>query len=360
MTRWRWSEPLPASHTRLLTKCLNNSTQVLLLFLSNPLLEGNTLHFLVHKRVTIFSSLLGGVFVCGLVNIFHLDSTSKKTRQLMGFLQGLAAGFMLFMTCFHLMKEAEQEIGQTASLQYFFIGVALFGLLEYIANEDDEDEDDQKVNQKVSLDQKELDKSSIVTFIAMALHNIPEGLSIYLTCLSNPVMGAQMALAIMLHKIPEGMAVALPLYASTGSSLQVMKWTLLNAAFEPLGVLLGGLLLTPYLSEAMLCRSLAMVSGLMFAISIHELLPVAVKYSGKDMASISLFLGMALCGFALEMVEAYSSQQDTFTFDFAQTMFPTFDFAQTMFPTAHAVVDYLSSNMTFVEPVSYYLHAQRS
>lgn len=101
------------------------------------------------------------------------------------------------------------------------------------------------------------------------------------------------------------MAVAIPLYASTGSIFQVLFWTFLNGLAEPAGVLLGGIALAPYLDTYILSKCLALVSGIMFCISLHELYPMAIKYSGKNLASFALFAGMAICWAALEVVEVY-------------------------------------------------------
>jgi ZIP family zinc transporter len=109
----------------------------------------------------------------------------------------------------------------------------------------------------------------------------------------------------MLHNIPEGMAVGIPLYASTGSVFQVLLWTMINGLAEPFGVLVAGTALSPYLDEYILNRCLALVGGIMFCISIHELYPVAIKYCGKGLASLSLMVGMFLCWGALESVEVY-------------------------------------------------------
>jgi ZIP family zinc transporter len=109
----------------------------------------------------------------------------------------------------------------------------------------------------------------------------------------------------LLHNIPEGMAVGIPLYASTGSIFQVLWWTLINGLAEPAGVLMGGMVLAPYLDEYILSRCLAMVGGIMFCISIHELYPVSIKYCGKHMASASLMIGMFFCWVALESVDSY-------------------------------------------------------
>ena len=105
--------------------------------------------------------------------------------------------------------------------------------------------------------------------------------------------------------VPEGMAVAIPLYASSGSIFKVLLWTMINGLAEPAGVLLGGALIAPYLDADVLSCCLALVSGIMFCISLHELLPIAIKFCGRDVASTALFSGMAICCLGLELVEIY-------------------------------------------------------
>ena len=65
------------------------------------------------------------------------------------------------------------------------------------------------------------------------------------------------------------MAVAIPLYAATHSYSQVLFWTLLNGLAEPLGVIVGGTLLHPYINHDLLHRCLALVGGIMMCISIQ-------------------------------------------------------------------------------------------
>jgi ZIP family zinc transporter len=109
----------------------------------------------------------------------------------------------------------------------------------------------------------------------------------------------------MLHNIPEGMAVAVPIYAATKSSVKVLWYTFLNGFAEPIGVVIGGILLHPYLTPAILSKCLALVGGIMLCISIHELQPGAIKYSGKDFASIFFVLGMLVCWGSLEAVNVF-------------------------------------------------------
>jgi ZIP family zinc transporter len=281
-------------------------------------------------------TFLGGILVVFIVKFFGADPNSTSTTKLMGILQALSGGVMIFMTCFHLIPESTELIGSKETMIYFFIGVLAFGILEHViipdhSDHDHEHEHERKESKKSQKDipnhsdldheheherkeskksQKEknaleLYRTSLITFIAMALHNIPEGISVYLAALSNPKMGSKLALAILLHNVPEGMAVGIPLYASTGSTWKVLIWTMINGLAEPFGVLVGGLALAPYLDQFILSRCLAFVAGIMFCISIHELYPVSIKYCGKSLASFSLMAGMFVCWAMLEAVESY-------------------------------------------------------
>ena len=75
--------------------------------------------------------------------------------------------------------------------------------------------------QKSSIEKDKLKRTSLITFLAMGLHNLPEGLGVYLSALSDTKLGLQLAIGIMLHNIPEGMAVAIPLYGATNSYASV-------------------------------------------------------------------------------------------------------------------------------------------
>ncbi|KAI8907152.1 ZIP zinc transporter-domain-containing protein, partial [Gorgonomyces haynaldii] len=231
-------------------------------------------------------TLVGGLFIT-------LFFSNRNSQTVMGQLQAFSSGVMLFITCFHLITESIEIIGSTETFLWMFFGVVLFAILETIVIPEETEKD------------KQLTRSSVITFIAMALHNLPEGLGVYLSSLSNPKMGLQLAVAIMLHNIPEGMAVAIPIYASTKSVWQVLWLTFLNGLAEPIGVLLGGGLLGPYLTPEILNRCLALVGGIMLCISIHELMPMAIEYSGRNNTSIFFFLGMFICWGALEIVESY-------------------------------------------------------
>ncbi|KAI8828587.1 ZIP zinc transporter-domain-containing protein [Chytriomyces cf. hyalinus JEL632] len=327
-------------------------------------------------------TFLGGIATHFIVKVLGLsgDGRAGASGVLVGVLQAFSAGVMLYMTFMDLLPEATAELGGREVMVYFFVGVAVFGLIEAVfdfidtdhhhdhgdhdshhqhaeskekekkdlkkvrknvssGNEEDDGDDEKEAEAKkadalrekkkkdkersksasasastgtsktVDINsaqgQKQLMRTSLITFWALLLHNMPEGLGVYLSALSDPRLGLQLAVAICLHNIPEGMAVAIPLYASGGSTPYVLAMTLVNGLAEPLGVIVGVSLFGQYLTPAVLSRCLAAVGGIMCCISIHELQPTAIRYAGQGKASFSLFLGMFVVFLALEAVTEY-------------------------------------------------------
>mmetsp|Transcript_79270 Transcript_79270/g.164556 ORF Transcript_79270/g.164556 Transcript_79270/m.164556 type:complete len:456 (+) Transcript_79270:224-1591(+) len=152
-------------------------------------------------------------------------------------------------------------------------------------------------------DAKQLRNVGMMTALAIAIHNLPEGLATYVGYLTDPSIGITMAFAIAIHNIPEGLCVALPIYYATGSRLRGFMFALLSGAAEPLGALLGFALLTVTgnnLHGAVYGVVFALIAGMMVMICILELIPTAYRYDPEDKVSTaSLVGGMAVMALSL-------------------------------------------------------------
>ncbi|KAL3899553.1 MAG: hypothetical protein SGCHY_001957 [Lobulomycetales sp.] len=111
----------------------------------------------------------------------------------------------------------------------------------------------------------------------MAVHNIPEGVSVAYTTEYSLHLGISLCIAILLHNILEGMVVALPVYMVTRSPARVLASTFLNGLCEPLGVLLAWTILPPSGSPGLVHAILAGVAGVMTAMAVLELVPEAAR-----------------------------------------------------------------------------------
>jgi len=141
------------------------------------------------------------------------------------------------------------------------------------------------------------------TAIGIAIHNLPEGLSVFLGGVANPVLGITLAFAIAMHNIPEGIAIAMPIYYSTKSRAKALLYTLAAGLAEPLGAILGALFLIPFITPDFLSLSLAFVGGIMVFISFDELLPLCSENrGGSHTAIIGIIIGMMAMAISLHLI----------------------------------------------------------
>lgn len=117
--------------------------------------------------------------------------------------------------------------------------------------------------------------------------------------LANPQLGLPIAVAIAIHNIPEGIAVAVPVYFATGDKKKAFILSFLSGLAEPVGALVGFLLIMPFFSEAVFGFVFASVAGIMVYISLDELLPSAEKYGEHHLSIYGLIAGMGVMALSL-------------------------------------------------------------
>jgi zinc transporter ZupT len=142
-------------------------------------------------------------------------------------------------------------------------------------------------------------KLSLMTVIAITIHNFPEGIASFGIALFNIKLGVFIASAIAIHNIPEGISVAIPIFYATNSRKKAVLFSFLSGLAEPLGAVVGYLILFPFLSPAVLAGLSAFVAGIMIYISIDEILPNAHQYEQGHQTIIGLILGMAVMAVSL-------------------------------------------------------------
>jgi ZIP family zinc transporter len=137
------------------------------------------------------------------------------------------------------------------------------------------------------------------TALAIAIHNFPEGLATFTAALRDPSLGIAIAVAISIHNIPEGIAVSVPIYYATGSRRKAFTYSFLSGVAEPLGALIGYLILLPFMSDLVFGILFAFVAGIMVFISLDELLPAAREYGEHHWSIGGLVAGMAVMAVSL-------------------------------------------------------------
>mgnify|MGYP003301303813 FL=1 len=234
---------------------------------------------------------------------------------------GLSAGVMIFISLAELFPEAQAMIagtgmqhGEVFVLIAFFVGMGLITLIDFAIPEYENPHEasglslDSRTAAVGVLEQtgseKALHRLGLMSALAIAVHNFPEGIATFIGALNDPEMGAGITFAIAIHNIPEGIAVAIPIYYATKSKGKALLYATLSGMSEPIGALLCygaasifGIELTG--GSPAFPLVLAAVAGIMIYISLDELLPTAEKYGKHHIAIAGVIGGMAIMGISL-------------------------------------------------------------
>ena len=144
-----------------------------------------------------------------------------------------------------------------------------------------------------------LERTGVFTALAVGIHNFPEGMVTFLAALADPALGANIAIAIALHNIPEGISVSVPIYYATGDRRRAMRWSMVSGLAEPIGALLGYVVLRQFLTPELMGILFASVAGVMVYISLDELLPTSRSYGQGHDSLYGLMGGMAVMAISL-------------------------------------------------------------
>ena len=142
----------------------------------------------------------------------------------------------------------------------------------------------------------------IMLAISIAIHNFPEGLATFAVSLSDISVALPIVIAIALHNIPEGVAVAVPIHQATGSRWKALLYSILSGLSEPLGALVGFLILMPFWNTTIESAVLGITAGIMVYISIDELLPTSERYGHHHLSIIGVVTGMIFMALSLIII----------------------------------------------------------
>ena len=234
---------------------------------------------------------------------------------------GLSAGVMIFISLAELFPEAQAMIsdiglphGEAFVLIAFFIGMGIITLIDFTIpeHENPHEASGLSLSDKTAAvgvlehtgNEKALHRLGLLSALAIAVHNFPEGIATFIGALNDPEMGAGITFAISIHNIPEGIAVAIPIYYATKSKGKALLYATLSGLSEVVGAALC-LAITAIFGIDLTGGSpafplvLSAVAGIMIYISLDELLPTAEKYGKHHIAIAGVVGGMALMGISL-------------------------------------------------------------
>jgi len=263
----------------------------------------------------LITTVLAGVVGTGLGGLIGamLQKDSNRTVSL---LLSFAGGVMLSVVCFDLITESiETNVGIGVVILSVALGVAIIFLLNHIIDRrtnpevphidkshpktaDDLDElihSDHYNHHHAKQDNKfALFMAGVIMASAIALHNVPEGMTIGASYASNSgVMGSTalvLAVLIGLHNIPEGMAVSVPLISGGMNKPKAVLITALSGVPTMLGALLGFAI--GEIGPLGLALSLGFASGAMLYVVFGEILPQSILMYHSKLPAFSAITGI--------------------------------------------------------------------
>ena len=260
--------------------------------------------------VTAISGV-GGTGLGGLTGAL-MQKDSKRTVSL---LLSFAGGVMLSVVCFDLITEAiETGMGVWTVAAAVALGVGVTFFLNYLIDRKTNpevphiDENHPKtaddLDELIHLDHLNqhyakkdtklgLFVAGIVMASAIALHNVPEGMTIGASYAHEDMIGkAALLLAVIigLHNIPEGMAVSVPLISGGMAKWKAVLITAASGIPTILGALLGYAL--GEIGPFGLTLSLGFASGAMLYVVFGEILPQSILMYHSKLPAFSAIAGI--------------------------------------------------------------------
>lgn len=236
---------------------------------------------------------------------------AKRTNTaFLSFALGFSAGVMIYVSMVELFAEAQKagvsvwgKSGLWAVTGAFFAGMILIAIIDRLVPSYENPHEPRRVEElsdpAAQVSNTKLLRIGSMAAIAIAIHNFPEGLATFVSVLHDPSVGVAIAIAIAIHNIPEGIAVAVPVYYATGDRKKAFLYSFFSGLSEPLGALIGYLILLPFISEALFALLFASVAGIMVFISLDELLPAAREYGEAHHSVYGIIAGMMVMAVSL-------------------------------------------------------------
>ncbi|CAG8443375.1 8312_t:CDS:10 [Ambispora gerdemannii] len=255
-----------------------------------------------------------------LQRFFRTQQITQNTDLLVASLS-LGSGVLAFSSLYNLLPEARMY-ADASRLFSQFSGFYVLGFYFLGSNSLEDTERsplllkmDRHTKEDVKLDKNNSDDGDGSLHGHGHNHHFPhfskqkdleenKGLITFITSQASPTLGFALFLAIAVHNISEGVTIALPLYVATNSRIKSFLYaSLLGGLSQPFGAFIGWAFIhESYLEHwdvnAMYSGVFACVSGLMSVIAIQGMLPQAIKNDTSDgtLVNVFFFLGVLAMG----------------------------------------------------------------
>lgn len=239
---------------------------------------------------------------------FFVKDTNKRFLALS---LSFSAGIMIYVSFMAILPEGMEllestmgEMGHYIALIGFFGGMFITGLMEklvhkYAGDYHGHHSGHHHGEHSHGDEHEHLSKLGLMSAIAIAIHNLPEGLALFTAGLKDISLALPIAAAVIIHNIPLSIAISVPIYYSSGSKRKAFMYTLLVGLCQPLGAIIGYALLSRFFNDTLFGFLFSLVAGIMIFVSLDELLPASQKYEDHHLSVYGAIAGMIVMAISL-------------------------------------------------------------
>lgn len=240
----------------------------------------------------LFTFLVGLSIVIGI----FLGNHFKNNKRFVDVSIGLAFGVLVLLMLLDVAPEAIELLNESVksiSIVVLIIS-ALIGLLalklldSFIPHHEHESLHHHK-HKDDKCHNEHLEHVGLLASIAVIVHNIIEGMTLYVTLCQDFKSGLLLSLAIALHNIPVGIVIS--------STLNTKKDIIKDSIMLSISTLIGGiimLVLSNVVTSSLVGILLSVTMGMVIYISFFELLPQIIYNKEKKYNIIGVLLGIVI------------------------------------------------------------------
>lgn len=274
------------------------------------------------NELIMILSLVAGVVGTGLGGVVGV-LLKDKGNKVMGRVLSFAGGVMVGVVTFEMLPEAVEsakiegaieQSGILIAVSALIVGMlvifALNKLIDIVENMRDTHRSIEELHHETAVieandmlttdtnenkteaavDKKSLLKAGIIMLLAIALHNLPEGMAIGATGATDTQTGVLIAIIIAVHNIPEGMAISAPLASGGVKWWKTILLTALAGAATVLGAVIGLAVGGISTLASGICMGLA--GGAMLYVTFCEILPQSILMEEGRVPAVSMLVGI--------------------------------------------------------------------
>ena len=232
-------------------------------------------------KALLITLLAGCFFLVGSL----IARFAKDKKGIIPFSLGMAFSVMLMLMAIDILPEVNEMLeGKNKIYMYVFIviGIVLLKLIDMLVPHHDHEKEKKH-------HERHLEHIGLISSLALIIHNIIEGMSIYSLALVDSKLGIIMALGVGLHNIPFGIEI-------TAALEKANKNVILNIIVLTLSTLLGAVVLLVFgeINGVMLASLMSITIGMIIYLLMFELLPELNVIKEKKYKRMGLITGFIL------------------------------------------------------------------